>query len=489
MKVLSFTPNLPTKNIEKQPSNYQREARSFECLNLNYSSNTINQKTYRPIFQGLSPKYVKAKAYLDSVRQENGEFDKFTTDIYELNLNKLDGIQEGIKVFEGLNLKEIAFIAKTFTSIALKRGCHNICSHCYAEAKPPIKETENTINKMSWEDFTSLTDGFEELNNRLGFYISNTIKTFKRPVYKYIVPFHDADCSDLVIRDKNGIEHDFIDIAERIYNSCGIHVVFDTASWTPKNTDVQKRVEKIVEYYSKKENLQKIDQFNLSFNPFHALNTKSILEKRLGHSENSDKFRDIYTSRIANALFTLTPIIKTKQFDIINRSIAGKAFEGSKGFEIDDLDDLFSEVMSKLKKLYQEDFKNEQKYIKDKNQILQNLQIINRRMNQNPADFTEVGRAVETFGKDNHYYKHAEDKRNYYRNIVKESNKARDFVDFDFYGIIDANGDYYLTTFWNTFPTELKLNFSNKGKKTAPIKPLLEEDLVITKNIINSIKT
>ncbi len=54
-------------------------------------------------------------------------------------------------------------------------------------------------------------------------------------------------------------------------------------------------------------------------------------------------------------------------------------------------------------------------------------------------------------------------------------------------GIVDSNGDYYITTYYTTFPTELKLNFKNKNKQTPPIRPSLQEDLVISRDVINNV--
>lgn len=468
-----------TQNI----SNLKQKSEAKESFQ---EKKPLSNISYRPIFQGLSSRYIKAKVYLESMKAKQGEFNKLATDIYDFNLNKLNGIQEGIKVFEGLNIKEIAFIARSFLEIAVKRGCHNLCSHCYAEAVPPVKENEDTINKMSWEDFSSLTDGFKELNNRLGFYITSPGIFKPNGNLRYSAPFHDADSSELVLKDKNGKEHDFIDIAEKIYESTGMGAIFDTAGWTPKNQEIQTRVEKIIDYFTKKENRHKIDGFNISINPFHILNTKSVFEKRLGHIENSDKFRDFYTTRIANALFTFTPTLKTNQFSPIYRSIAGYYFEGSEGFQNNDLDLLFKEIMSKLKKLYENDLNSDKKYIKNKKQILDNIHEINKIKKQVEQNFTEVGRGIETFGKNNKHYEHALDMKNTYNNDVKEFKTAKNFLSSPFFGIIDANGDYYLTTFWSTYPTKLKLNFANKDKKTAPIKPDLQEDLVITKKVINT---
>lgn len=138
-----------------------------------FQQNPVVQHNFAPSFSGgfplnvHSPKYFAAKTYLCMAKQAYKKVK--TLDLYMFDLNKLDGIQEGIKVLDGLNMKEIAFVADTIAEIPVNRGCRNICAHCYANAKAPVKETANTINKMSWNDFTSLTDGFEELNKRVGF--------------------------------------------------------------------------------------------------------------------------------------------------------------------------------------------------------------------------------------------------------------------------------------------------------------------------------
>lgn len=139
-----------------------------------FQQNPVVQHNFAPSFSGGFPlnvhsqKYFAAKTYLYTAKQAYKKVK--TLDLYMFDLNKLDGIQEGINVFNGLNMKEIAFVADTVAEITVNRGCRNICAHCYASAKAPIKETANQINKMSWNDFTSLTDGFEELNKTCRFF-------------------------------------------------------------------------------------------------------------------------------------------------------------------------------------------------------------------------------------------------------------------------------------------------------------------------------
>lgn len=468
-------------NNRRQPinDNFQKS------VSLQSSSPLLQMPSYRPCFTGYSPKYLKAQAYLDFVNNKVGGFDEKIADIYKLNLDELDGIQEGINVFNGLNMKEIAFISRSLFSIAIKRGCNNLCSHCYAEAIPPQKETSEYINKMSWEDFTSLTDGFKELKKRLGF--SPCLPS----QHNYITPFHDSDCIDLVIKDNN-IEHDFIDIAERIYDATGLKPIFDTSGWTPKNEILQQRAEKIAKHYSDYKNIDKIAGFNVSLNPFHVLNTKSVLAKRLGNIEKANKLEDLYTTRMANTFFTFTPMIKNKNLNVIYRAAENDIMHPSfEGFKLSDLDDLTEKILQKLKKMYIADLKGEQKYITSKKQITSYIQKLRDDVlkSKQQSYFMLTGRGIETFGKNNLYYLESKNKVSKYNKCLKNAETPQNLLNPKSIwssGVIDANGDYYVTTFWSTYPTELKLNFANKNKKTAPISPALQENLVVKKNVINN---
>ena len=84
------------------------------------------------------------------------------------NLSALEGIQDGINIFKGLSLKQIAFIGDELSTIATKQGCYSKCVHCYADARKPFKETDAETSTILFDDFKSLIDGFCELKNRTG---------------------------------------------------------------------------------------------------------------------------------------------------------------------------------------------------------------------------------------------------------------------------------------------------------------------------------
>lgn len=457
-----------------------------------FQQNPVVQHNFAPSFSGgfplnvHSPKYFAAKTYLYMAKQAYKKVK--TLDLYMFDLNKLDGIQEGINVFKGLNMKEIAFVADTVAEITVNRGCRNICAHCYADAKAPIKETVNQINKMSWNDFTSLTDGFEELNKRVGF----PVVVQKKNKHAMAIPFHDADCSSIILKDNEGKEHDFIDIAERLDKAFHLPVLFDTAGWNIQDVKAQKRMEKYVEYYSKPENFKKLEGFNLSVNPFHAMYAKSLELKQNRKPELAEKLYDLYTTRMANVLFTLTPLQKNPNFEFIARSAANDS-KVPKGFKEKDLRALYMDILEKVNNLYKKDMKSAQKVVKNEDEAFECFSNYYERLSDISPTIGMSVRAEKFVDKNDRIAKVGERRKQ--QNIkdiqslkrIKDLRKINKDMNNHFYGIIDANGDYYLTTFHTSFPTEIKFNFENKGKTTAPIAPYLQKDTPLTRNVINNV--
>ena len=105
-------------------------------------------------------KFLHAKFAVKSIKkyiEKTNQQDNFLLRHYSMEF--IDGLQYGIKVFKGLTMKEIQYLSENLHVIAVKRGCKNMCAHCYADAKPQNRE-------MSWEDFTAITRGFKTLRKR-----------------------------------------------------------------------------------------------------------------------------------------------------------------------------------------------------------------------------------------------------------------------------------------------------------------------------------
>ena len=457
-----------------------------------FQQSPVVQRNFPPSFSGNLPinipsaKFLSAQSYLKQAMQKFEKVKK--PELYMFDLNKLDGIQDGIKVFDGLNMKEIAFVADTIAEIPVNRGCRNVCVHCYANAKAPIKETKNLINKMSWNDFTSLTGGFEELNKRIGFSVFAQTKN-KHPM---IIPFHDADCSLVLLKDNNGVEHDFIDIAERLDKAFNLPILFDTAGWNIQDVKAQKRMEKYVEYYSKPENFKKLEGFNLSVNPFHAMYAKSLELKQNRKPELAAKLYDLYTTRMANVLYTLTPLQKNPRFNFIARSAANDS-KIPKGYKEKDLRVLYMDILEKVNNLYKKDIKGEQKIVKNEDEAFQCFSNYYERLDNISASIGVSERAEKLVDKKDEMAIESAKKRKRSVEDIQSLKRIRDFRKINknmnrrFYGMVDANGKYYLTTFQISFPTEIKFNFENKDKLTAPIAPYLQEDLPLKRSVINNV--
>ena len=465
MKIFALQNIYPQVNLVK--SNFSKEI--LGCSNVQKSE---FQPFISPItFKSNSVAYLKAKEYLAK------EFPKVKSrDLFRYDLKKLNGIQEGIKVFKGMTMAEIAFVLTTVSEFATVRGCKNNCLHCYADAKPKIKEDENHTNKMLWEDFVSLTDGIKELNNRLGFRASydNWADTGR-----YLTAFHDSDSLDVVLKDKLGNEHDFIEIADRLYDSMGVKVVFDTAGWNLNDKKSQEKAEKYVKYFS--DDSFKLDDINISFNPFHSLHTREIILRKEGKNELADKMHKLYIDRMANTLFAFTPLVLNEKFNVLACALPDdKLF---KGFTISDTIRLFDETLEKLKELYQKDFEGEQKFITSKRNIDNYIKVYDEKLAARYISFLEKAR--DYFGVDNYVADESSDKiLGTMQNLVTEPNSI-DKYRTHFVGIIDSNGDYYMTNYNLTLPTEIKLNFDNK-RETPPIKPYLKENLLIKRTDVNN---
>lgn len=472
MKILP----LNSVNIQKNKLN----SLEFDSKTV-YEEKTIDIGSYNTIsFQGSYLRYLNAKKYVtEIVKPRLEKHPKKVFDLWDFDLRKLEGIQYGIKVFKNMSIKEVAFFLSTVMEFATFRGCYNNCAHCYANAKPPIKETEKQTAGMTWEDFTMLAEGIKTLNKRLGFYASGRNKRNKQ---RYLTPFHDSDGMEVFMKDKTGKVYDFMDITKLLYDAMGVKVIFDTASWHPKSKSRQEKAEKYVDFMANPENKKMFDQINISLTPFHAMYQKELELRKENKQELADKIRDLYTTRMANALFTFTPLVKSQQMRFLQTVTKDEA--SFKGYRHEDLYKLYDEITDKLWLLYSNDLVGEQKYIKSLKKMgrcLEYLDILFERYRY--VSFSEKARRIL---KPNEEITRVEDKKILAGIDLLKDLKQNTLVQNNFVGILDSNGKYYLTNFRFTVPTEIKLNFEN-NKETAPISPNLKSRVLITKSEIKNL--
>ncbi len=256
------------------------------------------------------------------------------------NFAALEGVQKGLKTFEGLSIKQMAFAFTDLHSINMMSGCTNHCLHCYANAQPFIK-------RYPFEDLVQICSDAKEFKNRTGI---NLAHHHGDP---YIEMSFDADAIDCHLYDRNGVKHDFIEIAKIMREGLGYKPVFDTNGWDLNNKDKQKRAEEYVEKLMQDKNYKNFYQINISINPFSPKYTK-ILNSGYSPDELYTPLREIgvednrpedlkkasdmylkYLKKTANILYTFKPLLKAKNFSVIIRALNNDIPE-MKGYRIED---------------------------------------------------------------------------------------------------------------------------------------------------------
>ena len=97
----------------------------------NFSSQPIQFR--QPAFMGKNyAEYLLQRQKLLSSKHKPTKY--WTLDNFDME--KLDGIQKDLKVIGNLSMSQIKNLTIRNLSIMLKRGCNNMCAHCYANARP-----------------------------------------------------------------------------------------------------------------------------------------------------------------------------------------------------------------------------------------------------------------------------------------------------------------------------------------------------------------
>ena len=285
----------------------------------------------------------------------------FNRKLCECDFGKLDGIQNGLKSFEGLSLKQVAMALTDLHSMNMISGCTRHCLHCYANAQPFVK-------RAPYEDLKQICDDIKELQNRTG------LKVCHHHGQAYINVGFDADALDCHLFDKNGKKHDFVDLAKLVYESTGYKPVFDTNGWDTKEK------QEIAEFYIKKlledDNYENFYQINISVNPFNpryvkALKsgydanilyrpyTKVVFATDDNKEDNTPqeliKAQELYTKyvqNVANTLLTFKPLIKTGKLGLIVRALDNN-IDNMQGFRVEDFATTLKHITSELYFRYQ----------------------------------------------------------------------------------------------------------------------------------------
>ena len=113
--------------------------------------------------------YINKVSQINKYITNNSSFwSKSSFPLEKIDLKKIEGIQADIPLFEGVNLESIKFLTKWFQVLNLTRGCREQCTFCLRNAQTSLKEINDNINTILWEDLTRFTEGFRKLSERLG---------------------------------------------------------------------------------------------------------------------------------------------------------------------------------------------------------------------------------------------------------------------------------------------------------------------------------
>lgn len=452
MKITNYhTPTLKTFNTQSQNQSIETSKTTNSTVLPSFAQSADKQVL---VDNKKFEKYQKAQKYVDGLDNKHMPLGAY-------DLSKLEGIQYGIKVFEGLNIKQVIILVSRLHAICTSRTCSNGCVHCYADAKPfhVKKDDTETITKMSWEDFCSLTEGIKEFADRMHKPVGN-LPSFPR---KTISPFVDADSMEIVLQDKNGKEYDMIDISKKIEQDLNFHTLFDTSGWTPKNKKLQERAQRYVEYINKQfdEGHQNLI-VNISLNPFHKLNSKYV-EYINSDPKRAKKFRELYTDRMANVFYTLIPL---QNVMVLNRALHSDS-SGNELYKRNAQAELIQEIRNKLEEKYKNDPSCTPKSIIDN---LDKFDFIVNEIKTNALGAT--GRLENLLDKNDEDLKESLKlhKLNHAHPKTILTNKTGCIGNV----FVDANGRVYATDEYNTVKTDIQLNFKNKNKKTPPVFGLIE---------------
>lgn len=473
---------------------YNNQSKAIKNLSL---TNTSNDRMHQSF--GMSPetgfkmsKKLKASLYIQKML---AIFLGNPTNIKYYELRILEGLQEGIDVFKGLKLKQIAFVGEDLHSIMNLRGCYSHCAYCYPGAQKPIKQTEKMINSVLFEDFEAVTNGFKTLKERSGL---NFIHHHAQTPYHTIV--YDSDNISVAVKDLKGNLHEFPQLNKMMFDATGTKGIFDTSGWSVFSKTHQERAERIVEYYSKPENMNELHQFNISINPFHSTLVKVNELKKEGKIELADKMYKTHIERMANALFTCIPLSKSKNFSTIKRAL-GWDVPNMQGYYFTDELDLLRDIFRKFSQMAKNDLKTKQKYIKTPEKLHETLSIFAKKLDQQgdvinlaqvDIDTKLIGaKNLEDFIRSKNPDMTDFDYVHLFKDTLSNQNRLHLIKEYKRYGsanmyyvkMIDVNGKVYMSDNYRMIPTDIQLNYKNKDMLTQEFKTV-EKDFVLTKDMI-----
>ncbi len=395
--------------------------------------------------------YAKARKYLEEKTKDKDE-SSYPISIKAFDSDKLNGFQKGIKVFDGLTVKEIAFMLNK-PIILLNRGCNNRCVHCGFNAMP---FSNKTLDHMSYEDFKALIDGVKELESRM----DNKVQ-----LYSEMGLFLDSDCMEIELKDKDGNVYDCVDCMRLLGDDIEkVTPLFDTSGWSLKSEKHQKRAEKFVDFVLKHKP-DELDDINISINPYNRMYANAVKFERQGDIEKAEELKQKYAKRLANAFITFSPLIKNDfSVNILARVIPYD--ETDTGLDNRAYYLIITRVLGEIQKMLEEDLSGEQKYVQTQEELNGLMAYYDGLFEEfQPRNLFPWGRAQSLF---NHDIELVEER-------MKDFKQVCAFMPHYASNLINPNGSLVLSRMDVSAKTDLDFNFENKGRPVKPFATELDE--------------
>lgn len=470
-----FIKSISNPIIHKNNITDNRKHYGYVSQNNNLATDVVSFKGNKEL--SAIEKYERAIDIVDCFSQ------KQIQNMDDFDQKHLEGIQYGLKTFENLSFPQIYFLLSNMgeISVPVVRDCSGMCPACNVNGRPKERNTD-TISRMDFEDFKNFTDDIKEISRRLNFdcaakSLEKLIQDTKEYGY-FTTPssalFYDSDGKDIWLKDDKGTIHEFPELNKMLYDATGIKGIFDTAGWSPRNSIVQKRIEKLVNYYSKPENQKEIDQFNISVNPYHGIMQKANEYKNKGDMVSYERMKKAYVNNIANAMYTCTPLLDSDCYQILIKAVDSRQDNRFKDYDQEVCMNLIKEIIKTLFDKYLQDIENgNYKYAKnfEEAQMLASKQVekfSTLLTNITPSSKNNIFSTI----KDN--YSYIKNKKTASYNDVMQKKLIN--------ALIDVNGKVYINNDHELFETDICLNFKNKDKKSKQLYPLPDKRILNTKN-------
>lgn len=362
-----------------------------------------------------------------------------------IDIRKLEGIQNDIPIFQNVSMPEIKFLTKNFSVLNIAHGCNSACSHCLRNALLPDRDSV-----ILWEDLVRFTDGFEKLNERLNFDVFQG--------NKYLVLHDDFNPPEVTIKDADGLFHNFADAVKLVFDKLRIPVETVTSGWNKADIKSEKAAKELVDYLS--ENPQANALTSISVNPFHGLLEKSRNFADSGNPQQARFWREVYVQRIAHAIETFLPLFKQGKASLIYRHAGNDFNKNNVGPR--EMSDLYREIYARLEAIAGKD-------------VLE--QIPNLKPEYYETQIPE--RFIEAKGRGRRYFSPADNYKKQQALVEEktlwESASQQQRVENAYnYTIkeVDTAGNIYAGTLSESMiPVDIKLNYL--GKKS--LKPLFSD--------------